>query len=617
MTAAAFGPTLLNGFVDLDDRANIVDNPWIRGLGGAELGWMFTTFHLGHWQPLSWVSLALDHRVWGLDAAGYHLTSLALHTVNAMLVFALARALLGRAGLDDVHRTPAAFLAALLWALHPLRVESVAWATERRDVLSATAILTALLVYVRNPERRSSTGIALAAMVTGVLAKASGMVVPALLVILDVHPLGRLGGRVGWTTPAARRVWAQKLPFVAVAVIAAVIAARAQQAAGALRPLAAMTVSQRVAAAMYQSGFYLWKTVVPIDLLPMYEFPADMGPTHAGALAAAATAAAVAILGLALRRRCPGIAAAFAAYLVCIAPTLGLLQSGPQLAADRYTYLASIGWSVLVAGALVSGASAPWRRVALAGPVVVVLAILTARQAATWRDAGTLWTRAIAIDPDSAFAQKSMGDVARERGDVAGALGWYRKATSVRPYADAETTLAAVLAAQGQWDEADAHYRRALAADPGNAFAYTSYGVLLGDRGRRDEAIAMHQRAVAIEPGLAEAWTNLGSTLDDLGRADEARAAYEHALALRPSAETYNNLGALDLKANHPDAAAARFRQAIALRPELAAIHENLGLALRAAGDRGGAMAAFETALRLDPALATSRAALEQLRASP
>jgi tetratricopeptide (TPR) repeat protein len=207
-----------------------------------------------------------------------------------------------------------------------------------------------------------------------------------------------------------------------------------------------------------------------------------------------------------------------------------------------------------------------------------------------------------------------MGDIARERGDVAGAIAWYRKATSVRPYAEAETTLAAVLAAQGQSEEAEAHYRRALATDPRNAFAYTSYGVLLGDRGRRDEAIAMHQRAIEIEPGLAEAWTNLGSTFDDLGNAAEARRAYDRALSLRPSPEAYNNLGVLDLKGNRPTEAAARFRQALALRPGVAAIHENLGLALRAAGDAAGAASAFESALRLDPTLPTSRAALEQLR---
>ncbi len=611
---ATFAPSLQNGFVDLDDQSNIVDNPWIRGLGVAELRWMLTTFHLGHWQPLSWVSLAIDHRLWGLDASGYHLTSLLLHMANAMLVFALARTLLERAGGDDAHATPGALLAALIWALHPLRVESVAWATERRDVLSTCAILAALVVYVRDPERRSTTWIALGAMLAGVLAKASGMVVPALLVILDVYPLQRLGGRVGWTTPAARRVWAQKIPFAVLGLVAAVIAARAQQTAGALRPLAAMTVAQRVAAAMYQSGFYLWKTVAPIGLLPMYEFPADMRPTHPRALAAAATAAAVVALAVVLRRRCPGVATAFAAYLVCIAPTLGLAQSGPQLAADRYTYLASVGWSVLVGGLVVTGASSPWRRLAVASPAVVLLAILAARQTTTWHDAETLWTRAIAIDPDSAFAQKSMGDIARERGDVAGAIAWYRKATSVRPYAEAETTLAAVLAAQGQSEEAEAHYRRALATDPRNAFAYTSYGVLLGDRGRRDEAIAMHQRAIEIEPGLAEAWTNLGSTFDDLGNVLEARRAYERALSLRPSPEAYNNLGVLDLKENRPTEAAARFRQALALRPGVAAIHENLGLALRAAGDSAGAASAFEAALRLDSTLPTSRAALEQLR---
>jgi tetratricopeptide (TPR) repeat protein len=612
-TAAVFAPSVWNGFVDLDDQANLVDNPWIRGLGSDQLRWMFTTFHLGHWQPLSWLTLAVDYRFWGLRPGGYHLTSLLIHAASAVVLLVLGRRLLAAAGLRPVAAAAGATLAALLWSIHPLRVESVVWATERRDVLSGLFTLLALVAYARAPGSRRALAWTLAATVAALLAKASAMVVPAFLVVLDVYPLGRLGGEAGWTGPAARRVWVEKLPFVALAALAAAVAARAQRSAGALRSLAAVGVGARLGAAMTQSGFYLWKMLVPVDLLPMYGFPLGFGPAHPLALAGAATAVGVGVLAVVLRRRCPGLAAAFVAYLAAIAPTLGFVQSGPQMAADRYTYLAGAGWCILAGGLVVAHAERPWWRVAAAVPLLLLLGVLTAVQATTWRDARTLWTRTLALDPGNPFAQKSIGDVARASGDVAGAIAWYQRAVAERPYAEAETNLASLLAAAGRWDEAFAHYEAALRSDPANAFAHTSYGVALSDRGRLAEAEDQHRRALALDPGLMEAHVNLGTVLDDLGRTDEALAEYREALRLRPSAEAYDDIGAVLLKTNRPAEAADLFRRALALRPDLAVLHENLGYALRATGDRTGAVAAFREALRIDHGLTGARDALAAL----
>src|SRR5262249_49731176 len=200
VTAAVFLPSLENGFVDLDDEYNLLENSMYRGFAPAQLRWMFTSFHLGPWQPLSWLSLAADHAFWGLDPHGYHLTNLVLHAASAALLFVLARRLLLRAGLSDVAAEGGAALGALLWALHPLRVESVAWATERRDVLSGFSFLLALLAYTLPPERAGRLPAALAAAALALLAKASTMVLPVVLVALDVYPLRRLGGTAGWTT---------------------------------------------------------------------------------------------------------------------------------------------------------------------------------------------------------------------------------------------------------------------------------------------------------------------------------------------------------------------------------------------------------------------------------
>jgi len=456
----------------------------------------------------------------------------------------------------------------------------------------------------------------LAATVLAQLSKASAMVTPALLVVLDVYPLRRLGGSSGWTGPSARRVWCEKLPFVALAAVAAAVGGAAQRSAGAMRPLDVVGVAPRLGAAMYQSGFYLWKLVLPLHLLPMYEYPIGMGPAHPWALAGAATAVAVGSSALLLRGVCPGLPAAFVAYLATIGPTLGFLQSGPQIAADRYTHLATIGWSVLAGGLLVAGSERPWLRAAAICPLLVLLGTLAAFQSRTWRDAHTMWTRVVTIDPSNAFAQMSMGDYARSVGNLDAAAGWYRQATSERSYAEAEVRFAALLAARGRYDDAFAHYRMAMSEDPRNAFAYTSYGVLLADRGRLTEAVEAHRRALALDPDLMEGHLNLGSALDDLGRYDEALREYEAALRLRPSVEVYNNLGVLFLKTDRALEAVPMLRKALALRSDVATVHENLGYALRAVGDQAGAAVALEAAIRLDASLSRARDALTALRAA-
>lgn len=603
MTALAYLPALRNGFVDLDDQENLVVNPWIRGFGGPELRWMATAFHVGHWQPFTWLSFALDYRLWGLDPAGFHLTSLVLHAANAALLFMLAIRLLAAAGVAPERCQAGAIVAALAWSLHPLRVESVAWATARRDVLSSFFLLSALLGYVPGDGRAPRLGRALVLTALSLASKASGMVIPALLLALDVWPLRRV------SRASAGRVALEKLAFLALAVPSAMVALSASRAAGALQSLAAVTPAHRIGAAMYGIGFYVWKTIVPLRLLPLYEFPPDMGPLYPAALAGFATTLAIVGAAIWQRRRCPGLAAAAAWYLVAIAPTLGLAQSGPQVAADRYTYVAAMGWSVLGGGLLAA------RPLALA-PVLLALAVLTWIQTGTWHDATTLWTRTVAIEPRHAYGHKSLGDAARIARDADGAIAQYREALRLRPaFDEAHNNLASLLASRGQYDEAFLHYQQALRINPRYAFAFTSYGVALANAGRAADAVEQHRHALAIDPELMEAHVNLGSALDDLGRLDEAMQEYEAAIRLRPSPEAYNDMGALLMKLSRVSEAVTMFRRAVALRPDLGTVRENLGLALLAAGDRAGAAAELTAALRLDPSLARSRETLAGLRA--
>ncbi|MGH7560747.1 MAG: hypothetical protein ACRENB_06990, partial [Gemmatimonadales bacterium] len=294
VTVVAFLPALQNGFVNWDDLENFLDNPRFRGLGADELGWMWTTTHLGHYVPLTWMTLGLDYLLWGLNPTGYHLTSLLLHAANAVLLYFVARRILGSSSTGPI--ALAAAFTALLFSLHPLRVESVAWATERRDVLSGFFSLLSVLCYLRRHDasdersRRRWYALALVAALAALLSKAVAATLPAVLLLLDVYPLRRLGGSAGWWTPAARRVFAEKLPFLLIAAAASILARSA------LGQIPQLEAPGKIAVSAWSFGFYLWKTLVPLRLSPLYPMPERIEPLAPRFLLAYAVIAALALV---------------------------------------------------------------------------------------------------------------------------------------------------------------------------------------------------------------------------------------------------------------------------------------------------------------------------------
>src|SRR5437773_1000089 len=406
-TLTAFLPTLQNQFVAWDDDKNFLDNPRYRGLGWAHLRWMFTAFHQGHYIPLTWVTFGMDHRLWGMKPVGYHLTNLLLHAANAVVFFFVVRRILTRALRSPSERGHAlavsAGFAALVFAIHPLRVESVAWVTERRDVLSGLFYLVTILEYLRacEPEKRGRWWYWLSVVTFGCALLSKSMVVnlPVVLLILDVYPLRRLGGAIGWWSEPARRVYVEKIPFVLLAAAASAIAGMAQSSVHAALSLAQLSMPGRLAISAYGLSFYLWKMVVPVNLSPFYE-RGLIDPWATPFLLSYGLVLAITAIVLALRRRVPGLLAAWLAYIVVLSPVLGIFQSGPQIAADRYTYLANLGWAILAGAAMLSCRHAT--RFLVRGSavcVLVALGVLTWSQVQVWRDSKTLWTRVLAIDP--------------------------------------------------------------------------------------------------------------------------------------------------------------------------------------------------------------------------
>src|SRR5437867_9032135 len=417
-TLAAFLPALQNQFVNWDDKDNFLDNPHYRGLGWTHLRWMWTT-HLGHYIPLTWMTLGLDYLLWGMNPVGYHLTNLLLHAANAVVFFFVVRRLLTRALSSPSERGHALALSAgfasLVFAIHPLRVESVAWATERRDVLSGLFYLLTILMYLRAREReergRGWYWLSVAVFVLALLSKSMVVNLPVVLLILDVYPLRRLGGAVGWWSAPARRVYVEKIPFVLLAAAASAIAFMAQFSAQTAASLAQLSVLGRLAVSAYGLSFYLGKLVVPVNLSPLYELPPTVNLGALPFILSYGLVLAITALVLVLRRRVPGLLATWLAYIVVLLPVLGIFQIGLQIAADRYTYLAGLGWAILAGAGLLScwrtsrgsktGTPAALLVAGVAICVVVGLGVLTWNQVQVWRDSERLWAHALAIDPDS------------------------------------------------------------------------------------------------------------------------------------------------------------------------------------------------------------------------
>src|SRR5881398_2977005 len=531
VTFAAFLPALQNQFVNFDDDKNFLDNPYYRGLGSSQLRWMWTT-HLGHYIPLTWMTLGLDYLLWGMNPFGYHLTSLLLHTANAAVFFFVVRRILTLALPSPSERGHAlavsAGFAALVFAIHPLRVESVAWVTERRDVLSGLFYLSAILVYLRACERgargRGWYWLSVAVFGCALLSKSMVVNLPVVLLILDFYPLRRLGGAVGWWSAPARRVYVEKIPFVLLAAAASAVALMAQLSHNTMVSVVQLSALGRLAVSAYGLSFYLWKTVAPVNLSPLYELPPTVNPWAPPFLLSYGLVLAITAIVLAFRRRVPGLPAAWVAYIVVLLPVLGIFQSGPQIAADRYTYLAGLGWAILGGAGLLfcwrisrTSTTGTPTTLPIAGVAICVVAglgVLTWNQVHIWHDSERLWTYTVAIHPNSSLAQFSLGIVLSAQGKPTEAIEHFQKGLQLRPdEPSAHTKLGVALIQQGKLADAIEHFRQAVRIYPDDALAHTNWGSALIDLGKPSEAIEHYSKALRITPGLAEAQNGLGQAL--------------------------------------------------------------------------------------------------------
>jgi tetratricopeptide (TPR) repeat protein len=546
LTAAVFQGVRQHDFVRYDDHVYVSENPQLRaGLGRTSLAAAFRPYFT-NWIPLTALSLQLDHALYGFEPRGYLLTNLALHAASVVLLLLGLSRLTGAVGRSA--------FATAVFAVHPLHVESVAWVSERKDVLSGLFFMLTLCAYARYAERPGSRGryaVVLLALALGLLAKPMLVTLPCVLLLLDFWPLGRLAA------PAQRRrALVEKLPLLALSAAVGVVALRVQQSAGTVASTESVPLAARLANACESAVVYAAQSLWPSGLAAIYPHPlAEVSSARGlacGALLAVAT-------GVAFRERVrhPWWIVGWLWYLGMLVPVIGLVQVGLQARADRYTYLPQVGLSLALAwGAfdLLGGSPRGRRALAAAGAAAVVaLAVLAERQVRSWRNTETLFTRALAVTRDNYLAHDG---------------------------------LAAWLLREGRLDEAERQYALALRAKPGWMEPALGLGDVALRRGHPERALALYRPWLAIAPESERLQEALGFALLETGEPEQAEPHLRFALAARPEdAQLHAALGMLAERTGRPAEAVEHAREALRLDPGLLPVANNLAWLLATTSD--------------------------------
>ena len=668
VTLAVYLPAAWNGFVNYDDADYVTENVHVKsGLTWDTVGWAFQSGHASNWHPLTWLSHSLDCQVFGMRAGAMHLVSVGLHLVNTLLLFLVLRGLTGA-----LWRSA---LVAALFALHPLHVESVAWVSERKDVLSTLFFLLTIAAYAKSTvhDPRSTVQsrgwrrithhasrithhvslpylLSLLCFALGLMSKPMLVTTPFVLLLLDYWPLGRLKAQGSGLKTILRLVW-EKVPFFLLSVASSVITFQVQRKGGAVSTV--LTIGERVANAVVSYARYIGKMFWPGDLSVLYPHPGHWPLWQVLACAAllAAVSLAVAVCG----RRRPYLPVGWLWFLGTLVPVIGLVQVGIQSMADRYTYVPLIGLFIMVVWGIAdfAGEHLPeaWRGRSLAIGAALILApcaLLTVRQVGFWRNSETLFTRTVRVTRNNYLAHNNLGFYFSGKGRIPEAMEQYRLSLEINPaYEDALNNLGYALAGQGKYadaiplyeaalrtrpkhaevhnnlgnalsetgkaDEAISHYLVALDQNPEHADAHNNLGIAMAMKGRLDEAITHFHAAIRYKPGYASAHSNLGNAFAVQHKFDEAIKEFQESLRLKPDeAQPHNNLGNVLIQQGRVEEAIGHYREALRINPRNnPEAHYNLGMALVRQGKREEAKVNLVEALRLKPDYAEAKRQLE------
>ncbi len=579
VTLAIYGQVSRHDFINYDDGPYVAENAFVnKGLSLGTVKWAFTAFYEANWHPLTWISHMVDVQLYGLAAGGHHLINVLLHILNALLLFLVFQRATGKFW-------QSAFVAAL-FALHPLRVESVAWVAERKDVLSTLFFMLTLFSYVRYAENRTACRYAatLVVFTAGLMSKPMVVTLPAVLLLMDVWPLERFRSN-GTDAKPRHRVWRllmEKTPFFLLSAGASVLTYAAQQSVYNVGSLAAYPLGARMANAMVSYVGYIAKMIWPHPLFVPYLHPGQISALHTSGALFLLFAVTLAVGFTA--RRFPYAAVGWLWYLGTLIPVIGIIQVGYQSMADRYTYVPMIGLYIIIAwGGADLAHHRRWKKAIVAA---IGIAVLTALSAATffqvrhWTNSISLFSHVVRVDPNNFVAHNHLG---------------------------------LALMTVDRVDEAIDHYREAIRIAPSHSKSINNLGIALMKKGRIDAAIDQFSAALEIQPAFASAHYNLGNAMMVLDRLPEAVGHYRTAFRINATdADVANNLGVALMRMGNIPEAVGHFSRALEIDGDNKAAHYNLGVALLNQGNFRGADHHSREALMSNPRFSKAESHLQK-----
>jgi protein O-mannosyl-transferase len=573
-------------FINYDDTDYVTENIHVgRGLTAEGIVWAFTTVHAGNWHPLTWVSHMADVSLFGMNPGGHHVMNLLFHILNTVLVFLVLAKMTGAMSKS--------FVVAALFALHPLHVESVAWVSERKDLLSAYFWMLTLLAYFRYVAAPSIWRyLAMAACFgLGLMSKPMVVTLPFVLLLLDCWPLKRLqwsylkGGANGNRSVVFGLI-REKIPLFALSVLSAMVTVYAQTSGGAVKDLDIFPPLVRIANAVVAYAAYLLKMIWPSDLAVFYPHP---GMPPAWQLAGAVfLLAGITFIVLVRSKRQPYLIVGWLWYIGTLVPVIGLVQVGMQSMADRYTYIPLIGIFIMLAW----GAADAVRRlrvpahvtVLTAGMVILVSGGLAWKQTEYWENSEILFRRALDVTEDNFVVHYNLANVLARRDNPAEAIFHYRQTLRIKPgFSDAHINMGNTFSLLENNEDAVRHYRAAVKFQPENAKLHVNLAMVLDKASRPDQALDHYLKAIQLDPDNADIRYRAGNILFQAGKVVEATAHYRNAIRIAPDfTEAYYNLGVALFQQGKLNDAADAFQRVIAIRPDLEVARRRLRQAMDA-----------------------------------
>ena len=607
VTIAVFWQVGSCDFITYDDSVYIKNNKHVNtGLSWENVTWAFTESYASNWHPLTWISHMLDCQLFGMAPAGHHLTNLLLHLANTLLLFAVLKRMTGA-----VWRS--VFVAAA-FAIHPLHIESVAWVSERKDVLSTLFWILTMGAYLGYVNRPNKGRYALTVVVfgLGLMAKPMLVTLPLVLLLLDYWPLGRFH-KASHHVDTGRtqkgifgHLLLEKIPFFVLSAGSCAITYFVQQKGGAVAAINAISPAMRISNAVFSYAKYIGKMIWPSRLAVFYPHPRDK-LSLLGAVLIAILLFTISVWVINLAKKRGYLTVGWFWYIITLLPVIGIVQVGLQAMADRYTYVPLTGLFIIVAWGLADISTKwPYRKILVTVLSVMVfsaMAVASRLQLRHWRNNVTIFEHALEVTNDNYVAYGFLAWQLHEEGKIDQAIAYNNQALRINPNDDiVHVNLGFILSKIGKFDEAVQHYAKALQIKPDNPAAYKNMGNTLLKQGKTREAIEQYQQALRLLPDNAQMYNDIGTALGQEGKLDQAITHFRKALAIEPEfAKAHHNLGYALRRQNKLDEAFVHLERSIELDPNYAPVYQVLGQILSQQGRMNEAAENFRRVLRLEP----------------